>query len=87
MKIKKGTLCFVKHSRSGNWYGVAYEDFDTEDEWYSLILDEEAGRSGLNTEWEKGEKMPCRKSLCKIEIINEDNNLVSPTRAKGEISR
>ena len=69
MKIKKGTLVKVKHSRSGTWTGKAYEDFDTEDEWYSLILENPERVEGLNTVWVKGDKMPARKSLCEIEVV------------------
>ena len=68
MKIKKGTLLQVKHSRSGNWKGIATEDFDTKDEWYSIALVNERV-DGSNTSWVKGDKMPARGSLCKIEIL------------------
>jgi len=71
MKIKKGTLVKVKHSRTGNWTGKAYEDFDTEDEWYALTLESPDRVDGLNTAWVKGEKIPARKGLCEIEVIKE----------------
>jgi len=68
MKIKKGTLVNVKHSRSGNWKGIASEDFDTDEEWYSINLAQKENVHGLNTTWVEGERMPCRKGLCKIEV-------------------
>ena len=69
MKIKKGTLVTVKHSRSGTWVGKAYEDFDTEDEWYSLVLESPEEVRGWSTTWIKGEKMPARKGLCTLEVV------------------
>lgn len=37
MIIKKGTKLRVEHQRKGQFYGEAYEDFDTEkDEWYPI---------------------------------------------------
>ena len=69
MKIKKGTLCLIKHSRKGTFYGTAKEDFDTEDrEFYPIIVSEIMGVKGLNEEWIEGEEIPCRDSLCEIEI-------------------
>jgi len=71
MKIKKGQLVLVKHSRSGNWKGVAEEDFDTEkDEWYPLNLAQESSE-GLTTSWVKGESMPARRGLCEVEVIQK----------------
>lgn len=69
MLIPKGTKLFVRHSRSGNWYGVATEKFDTEkDEWYPIALDQDETVHGLNTSWEKGEEMPARRGLCRVTI-------------------
>ena len=69
MKIKKGQLVLVRHSRSGNWHGIARENFDTEkDEWYPLNLSE-IQREGLNTQWKEGDEIPARRGLCKIEPI------------------
>ena len=73
MKIKKGQLVFIRHSRSGNWHGIAYEDFDTEeDEWYSICL-REVGREGLVNQWVEGDKMPARRGLCKVELVEDEN--------------
>lgn len=69
MKIKKGTLLNVQHCRSGNWIGIAIRDFDTEKvEFYPIALAQEKPVEGMNSQWEEGEEMPCRKSLCKIKI-------------------
>lgn len=70
MKIKKDTLLYIKHSRSGNWKGIATRDFDTDkEEFYPIALAQEEAVFGLNTTWEKGDNMPCRNSLCKVEIL------------------
>jgi hypothetical protein len=77
MKILKGTLLDVNHSRKGQFTGIAFEDFDIDDEWYSIKI---AKRSeGGNTEvitginpmnkWCAGEEIPCRKGLCMIKVI------------------
>lgn len=71
MKIKKGQLLFVRHRRLGNWKARADEDFDTEeDEWYPVSLVEEYVL-GLSTEWYKGDHMPAKRGLCRVEIIEE----------------
>lgn len=72
MRIKKGTLLKVKHSRSGNWKGIATGDFDTEtEEWYPIKLAEKRV-NGLRAVWFKGDSMPCRACLCSIEILKDD---------------
>lgn len=69
IQIKKGTLLNVNHSRSGNWVGIATEDFDTEkDEWYPIALAQEQIVKGMRTYWTKGDSMPARRGLCKVEI-------------------
>lgn len=70
MEIKKGQLVFVKHERKGNFYAKAIKDFNTEEEeFYPIVSAEQRNIGGLNTEWVTGEKIPCRNSLCSIEII------------------
>lgn len=69
--IKKGTLLLVKHSRKGTFYGRVKRDFSIKEEWYPIVSDEIRSIDGLNTEWEYGEEVPCRNSLCKIEIVQE----------------
>ena len=69
MKVKKGTLLNVKHSRSGNWKGIATADFDTEvDEWFPIALAEEEVQ-GLNRIWIKGEDIPARRNLCTVSEV------------------
>ncbi|KKM25880.1 hypothetical protein LCGC14_1590470 [marine sediment metagenome] len=72
MKIKKGTLIKVKHSRSGTWTGIADRDFDTEEEtFYPVSLAQDISVEGLTNVWHKGDSMPCRNTLCTIEELKE----------------
>ena len=68
MTIKKGTSLKIQHSRKGTFIGIAKKDFDTEETWYPIVLAGD-GVEGMNTNWERGEEIPCRKSLCKISVI------------------
>lgn len=83
MLIKEGTLLSVDHSRKGEFTAVAKRDFDTEEEFYPIVLvagkpnklgggiEGLLGVSAGKYEWENGEEIPCRKSLCKIEIMKK----------------
>ena len=71
MKIKKGTLLQISHTRRGTFKGEANRDFDTEkDEWYPIILIDDIVW-GLNTSWKKGEEIPCRRNLSKLKVLEE----------------
>jgi hypothetical protein len=70
MQIKKGSLVKVIHSRKGSFTGRAAEDFDTSDEFYPIILADNVVE-GITTDWEKGELIPCRGSLCEITQIGK----------------
>lgn len=71
MKVKKGTLLQVNHSRSGKWKAKAYKDFDTEkDEWYPLVLVEGEVAQDLTQVWINGQKPPARKGLCRVKVIS-----------------
>jgi len=68
MKIKKGTILEIYHSRKGKFTGEALEDFETgADNFYPIVLVSETV-SGMATYWEKGEKILCKGSLCTIKI-------------------
>lgn len=73
MIVKKGTLLGINHCRKGGFKGIAKEDFDTETrEFYPIVVAPQNFVSGINTEWEQGEEIPCRKNLCKIKILGEE---------------
>lgn len=76
MKIKKGELLEIIHTRKGNFKAVATRDFDTEkEEFYPVALHSgspaklgigTAGALGLGLpkyEWDKGDEIPCRGSF------------------------
>ena len=70
MKIEKGTKLLIKDKRSGNFLAVASENFDTDDEWYSVTLDEDY-LEGAATVWVRGEEVPARKGISEVEIRSE----------------
>ena len=73
--IKKGTVFEVKHSRKGNFTGIALKDFSLLDEWYPIAVAEKEGAPsgviGLNNYWLAGEEIPCRGEFCKLTILDE----------------
>ena len=66
MQIKKGTKLKVRHSRKGKFLGIAAKDFSTDDEWYPIKATEST--FGISNGWDSGERIPCRGSLCTIEV-------------------
>jgi len=70
MKISKGTIVSVNHSRKGKFQAMAIKDFDTQkEEFYPLALVTPRVK-GMNNDWVTGEEIPCRNSLCKIATTN-----------------
>lgn len=68
MKIKSGTKVRVTHKRKGTFTGYATEDFDTEaTEFYPIKTAQFV--SGMANDWEEGEIVSCRNTLCKIEVL------------------
>lgn len=71
MFIEKGTKVWVNHRRKGRFCGIAYRDFDTEtEEFYPIIATQIV--VGMSTDWNPGDKIECRGSLCTIKV--EDDN-------------
>ena len=66
-EIKKGTTLKVKHNdrQYGTFTGIAMEDFNTDDEWYSIAV--AVSGKGLLV----GEEIECRRGFCEREIIKE----------------
>lgn len=65
MIIKAGTKLTVKHRRHGTFEGIALRDFDTETtEFYPIAAAKIV--YGMVNEWEPGEEVPCRNTLCVI---------------------
>lgn len=70
MKIKSGTKVRVMHKRKGIFTGYAAEDFDTETtEFYQIKTAQFVG--GMANDWDEGEIVPCRNTLCKIEVLED----------------
>ena len=70
MKIKKGTKLLITHFRKGRFKGIALNDFDTNDEFYPIVLNQDY-KVGISLDWEQGEKIPCRGKFCTLEEIKE----------------
>ncbi len=70
MLIKKNTVFEITHSRKGRLTLQATKDFDTEfQESYPVKTINFV--EGMSTDWEPGEKIPCKKSLCSsLKIIS-----------------
>jgi hypothetical protein len=68
MKIKKGTILDITSSRKGKYVGVATRDFDVEDEWYPVSVYQDESVYGMSNEWHKGDDIPCRNGIDKIDI-------------------
>lgn len=74
MKINKGTLLDVDHTRKGKFVGMAMRDFDTDtEEWYPIALAQNQVVQGLamGNIWIEGDEIPCRGSFCQITIRQE----------------
>ena len=71
MKITKGTLLNITHSRKGTFKAIAYKDFDTDEEtWYPVTV-AQSGVRGMLEDWFDGEKIPCRNTKV-TRIVVED---------------
>ena len=69
MKIAKGTRVKIDHKRKGEFIGILTSDYDDNDlMWLKL----ETQVSGMSENWEAGDLITVKKSLCKaIDIITE----------------
>jgi hypothetical protein len=68
MKVTKGSILKVKHSRKGTFDAVAERDFDTEEESFFPVKTASLVEGKAN-DWEPGESIPCRSSFCTFEVI------------------
>lgn len=75
MIIKKETKLKISDNRKGVYYAIANNDFDTEDEWYDVRLDQDY-LDGMSITWYRGDKIPARKGIVyNVEIIDADKSL------------
>ena len=76
MQIQKGDLLNIQHRRKGFFKAIATRDFDTdEEEFYPVVLAPDQYVKGISLDllgdWQSGEKIPCRKSLVSMILIEE----------------
>lgn len=69
MKIIKGQHLHINHRRKGEFNAAALRDFDTDTEEFYPVAVAEGLVEGIVTDWEEGEKIPCRNTLCEGELI------------------
>ena len=67
MKISANTKLKVDDKRKGSYFAIANSDFDTNDEWYDISLDQPYLEGMANT-WIRGDKVPARKGITEIYI-------------------
>ena len=68
MKVTRGTILDVKHDRKGRFTAIVNEDFDSEVTTFYPVSTTEPVQGCVN-EWETGENIPCRASLCTFIVI------------------
>lgn len=73
MKVKKGDLLEISHSRKGTFRVVALEDFDTEDEdFYPVAAAQRV--QGMAEDWVAGEEIPVSHRLVSsVKIVDPDD--------------
>lgn len=65
VKLKKGQVVEVAHTRKGVFIAVVLRDFDTEDEIFWPLGARTEPVWGINESWGVGEQIPCRGSMVK----------------------
>lgn len=68
MKVTKDSILEIKHDRKGQFTAIATNDFDTEKDTFYPVKTT-ACVEGMVNEWDVGESIPCRGSLCSITVI------------------
>lgn len=72
MKLLKNTIVGVCHKRHGKFTGIVLKDFDTDvEEFYPIAVYQYDPVIGLSTVWNKGDEIPCRKSMVELFILDE----------------
>ena len=67
MKITKGAKLLVCSDRKGKYLAMANSDFDTDDEWFDVVLDQEY-LEDLSNFWVRGEHVSARNGIDRLEI-------------------
>lgn len=67
MIIRKGTKLEIRDRRKGRFYAIANADFDTNDEWYDVILEQDY-LEGLANDWVRGEHVPARNGISEVRV-------------------
>ncbi len=67
MFIAKDTRMVLINKRASEstreYIGKAIRDFDTEDEWWPIVVDQDRPIYGISRVWGRGDEIPARKGL------------------------
>jgi hypothetical protein len=63
MDVKQGQILSINHSRHGRFKAQATRDFNTDENWYPVIVADGEMVKGWSKDWHEGDSIPCRKSL------------------------
>lgn len=75
MFIAKGTRMVLINKRASEstreYIGKATRDFDTENDWWPIIVDQDRPVFGVSTVWLDGDEIPARKQLTMlVEVLD-----------------
>lgn len=67
MFIKKDTKMVLINKRASEstreYIGKAIRDFDTEDDWWPIVVDQDRPVRGISAVWMRGDEIPARNGL------------------------
>ena len=75
MKIKKGQLLTISHSRKGKFTAVATKDFDSDEVDFFPVAVALESVGGINTVWEPGGEIPCRARFARILKVQDPSEV------------
>jgi len=75
MFIAKDTRMALINKRASEstreYIGKAIRDFDTEDEWWPIVVDQDNLICGISRVWGRGDEIPARKGLTTlVEVLD-----------------
>lgn len=75
MFIAKDTRMALINKRASEstreYIGKAIRDFDTEDEWWPIVVDQDRPIHGISRVWGRGDEIPARKGLTTlVEVLD-----------------
>ena len=76
MHVNKGARIRVDHDSKGVFLAVAERDFDTGDDYYPVLLDQDRLENRqTGSVWHRGENVPLRPRFCWIAVLDKDQSV------------